>query len=169
MLKGYNGDLLSSGCDIICHQVNCQGKMGSGIAKQIRERYGHVYLAYIDFCSNKKGELLLGSIKPVCIESNVDGCAYEGIANRRFIVNVFSQDKYGYNGKQYTDYNAFKLACNRIRAKFDNDGNRPIRIGFPDHIGCGLGGGDWSVMRKIIEDIFVDDNKWSVEIWKYNL
>ena len=29
------GNLLESDCDYICHQVNCQGKMNSGIAKSI--------------------------------------------------------------------------------------------------------------------------------------
>ena len=32
--------------DVICHQVNCQGKMASGIAKQIRNTYPQVYDAY---------------------------------------------------------------------------------------------------------------------------
>lgn len=29
----YKGDLLKSPCNMICHQVNCQGVMGDGIAK----------------------------------------------------------------------------------------------------------------------------------------
>ena len=37
MIKIIDGDLLNSEADIICHQVNCQGKMNSGVAKQIRE------------------------------------------------------------------------------------------------------------------------------------
>ena len=39
MIKFFNGDLLKSGCDIICHQVNEYGVMGAGIAKQIKEKY----------------------------------------------------------------------------------------------------------------------------------
>lgn len=35
MITHHNGDLLKSGCDIICHQVNLQGIMGGGLAKQI--------------------------------------------------------------------------------------------------------------------------------------
>ena len=38
MIKFFNGDLLKSGCDIICHQVNEYGVMGAGIAKQIKEK-----------------------------------------------------------------------------------------------------------------------------------
>lgn len=36
-------DLLEFKCDIFCHQVNCQGRMGSGIAKQIRNKYPIVF------------------------------------------------------------------------------------------------------------------------------
>lgn len=41
-----NGDLFETTAKYICHQVNCKGKMGSGVAKQIRERYPEVYSAY---------------------------------------------------------------------------------------------------------------------------
>jgi O-acetyl-ADP-ribose deacetylase (regulator of RNase III) len=46
MIHYVKGNLLDSNCDYICHQVNCQGVMGSGIARQIRERYPVVYLYY---------------------------------------------------------------------------------------------------------------------------
>lgn len=40
------GNVFDSDADIICHQVNCQGVMGSGVAKEVRERYPEVYYAY---------------------------------------------------------------------------------------------------------------------------
>lgn len=36
-------NLLDAKNGIICHQVNCQGKMNSGVAKAIREKYPRVY------------------------------------------------------------------------------------------------------------------------------
>ena len=39
MIKIFEGDLLESGANFICHQVNCQGVMGSGVAKQIKEQF----------------------------------------------------------------------------------------------------------------------------------
>ena len=38
-------------------------------------------------------------------------------------------------------------------------------VGFPYKIGCGLGGGNWNIVSKIIEEEFSDDN-YHVEIWK---
>lgn len=45
-IKIIDGDLFTTNAQIICHQVNCQGKMGSGVAKQVREKYPHVYEEY---------------------------------------------------------------------------------------------------------------------------
>ena len=46
MVTHIDGDLLeiqkTMNLDVICHQVNCQGKMASGIAKQIRDTYPQV-------------------------------------------------------------------------------------------------------------------------------
>ena len=51
MIHYVKGNLLDSNCDYICHQVNCQGVMGSGIARQIRERWPEVYKDYYDHCN----------------------------------------------------------------------------------------------------------------------
>ena len=42
MLIYVKGNLLDKQWDIFCHQVNCKGVMGSGIAKQIAEKYPEV-------------------------------------------------------------------------------------------------------------------------------
>ena len=38
-MKHIYGDIFLSNADAILHQVNCQGVMGSGVAKQVREKY----------------------------------------------------------------------------------------------------------------------------------
>lgn len=45
-----NGDLLEASEDILGHQVNCQGVMGSGIAKILRDRYPNLYPEYKKYC-----------------------------------------------------------------------------------------------------------------------
>ena len=49
-----NGDIFESDADAILHQVNCQGKMGSGVARQVKERYPFVYELYKQACDNDK-------------------------------------------------------------------------------------------------------------------
>ena len=41
-----DGDLLSAKETYIAHQVNCYGKMGRGVAAQIRDKYPDVYRRY---------------------------------------------------------------------------------------------------------------------------
>lgn len=43
MLKHIKGDIFKSNADAILHQVNCQGVMNSGVAKQVREKYPIVF------------------------------------------------------------------------------------------------------------------------------
>ncbi len=52
--------------DYICHQVNCQGAMNSGVAKAIRTEYPIVYENYIKkYDETDRKELLLGDIQIV--------------------------------------------------------------------------------------------------------
>ena len=48
------GSLLEADADIICHQVNCQGAMGAGVAKQIADKWPNVKKEYVKFCNSKK-------------------------------------------------------------------------------------------------------------------
>lgn len=116
---------------IIVHQVNCQGVMGAGFAKQIRNVYPDCYEEYKKFCIEHEKELL-GNI-----------CIYEG--KRDIIINLFSQDRYGRN-KRYTDYQAMEQGFKRIRKVFPTE-----EIIAPYMIGCGLAGGDWNIVLPLLK------------------
>jgi O-acetyl-ADP-ribose deacetylase (regulator of RNase III) len=149
MVHNVIGNLLDSNCDYICHQVNCQGVMGSGIAKQIRERWPEVYESYKELCTNHGAMTLLGTIDIV------------GTKTGRDVINMFSQFYYGYNGNRFTSYDAFCRALEQIR-----DFIKPnSTIGFPKNIGCGLGGGNWKVISALIEEILGKD--YEVYIYEY--
>lgn len=154
MINYVKGNLLDSGCDYICHQVNCQGVMGSGIAKQIRERFPDVYKYYKDrynkwyYGSNEK---LLGTIDVVyCRDQNM------------MVVNMYSQNECGYDGKRYTSYDAFSDALHAIKHTV----REGYTIGFPKYIGCGLGGGNWKIVSTMIEEILGND--YDVYIYEYD-
>ena len=156
MVNYVKGNLLDSDCDYICHQVNCQGVMGSGIARQIRERFPIVYEAYLDRHHRYMGlgiptERMLGSID-VILENSFGG----------FVINMYSQNNCGYDGRRYTSYDAFDIALHEIRR------NVPPgrKIGFPKNIGCGLGGGNWKVISALIEEILGED--YDVYIYEYD-
>lgn len=51
MITIVDGDLLSTDCKIIAHQVNCKGLMDHGVAKQLRDKYPRNYRIYKEVCS----------------------------------------------------------------------------------------------------------------------
>ena len=140
MIHYINADLLDSDCNFICHQVNCMGKMGSGIAKQIRARWPEVYENYsrvVDFDMFGKAQIL-----------------YIEDANIPYqcVVNLFAQQTYGYDDNRYTSYDAFWMCLNDLRLQIPEGST----IAFPYKIGCGLGGANWEVIEKMIDVVFKD-------------
>lgn len=140
MVKYLKGDLLESGCDYICHQVNCLGIMGSGIARQIREKWPKVYDVYSAHCYETGKYSLLGDIDIV------------PLADGNNVINMYSQLDCGYDGKRYTSYDAFDKALHKIKSCVKKNST----IGFPKNIGCGLGGGDWRIVSAMIEAVLGD-------------
>lgn len=153
MLHYVKGNLLDSDCDYICHQVNCQGVMGSGVAKQIRERWPEVYWCYRDACENLHGRDRIRLLGHVDIARIGNG--------RRAVLNMFAQNNCGYDGARYTSYDAFATCLAEIIDIV------PLgkTIGFPKNIGCGLGGGNWKVISALIEEILGEE----YEVYIYEL
>ena len=163
MVNFCKGNLLNADVEYICHQVNCQGRMGSGIAKSIRERWPVVYDEYrakfdemeeklIEICGSWESQVdvsdvLLGDVQLVRVGDN------------KTVVNLFAQQYYGYDGKRYTSYDGFWTCLGKIRETVPMGST----IGFPDHIGCGLGGANWEVILTMIEEAL---NDYEVYIYK---
>lgn len=148
-IRVIDGDLFDTAAPIICHQVNCQGKMGSGVAKQIREKYPTAYRQYVNICADKKGD-----------PSALLGTAQFVYGTDRIVVNMFAQNKYGYDKALYTSYMAF-TACLQNIARQVAPGET---IAMPYKIACGLAGGDWNVVYKLIENVL--GQKYNVELWR---
>ena len=143
-VKIIDGDLFETKANYICHQVNCQGRMGSGVAKQIRSKYPEAYDAYIEKC---KTTGVLGQTQFVKCK------------NGKTVVNMFAQDRYGYDGERYTDYAAFMSCLMAIRIVVPEN----EVVAMPYKIGCGLGGGEWGVVLRMIKEELPNH---TVELWK---
>jgi O-acetyl-ADP-ribose deacetylase (regulator of RNase III) len=141
-IRYKTGNLLDAPVDYICQQVNCQGRMGSGIAKQIREKWPLVYEEYAFKCNGPKDKNvpLLGSVQFV----ETFDCT---------VINLFAQQYYGYDGKRYTSYDAFWACLGEIKEKVP----KGSKIGFPYKIGCGLGGASWPVIFQMIDEVLGED------------
>lgn len=148
------GDILQSDANIIVHQVNCMGVMGAGLAKQIRDKYPLVYNMYRSYCdvaSSKRPPMGKAQIIPV---------------NRgQYIANCFAQIDYRRSGQDIclTDYNALRTALKTVR-EFAVDMNAKT-VALPFWLGCGLAGGNWAIVRDII-DAELGNSRFAVQIFK---
>ena len=162
MVTFHNGNILDSGADIICHQVNCQGKMNSGVAKAIREKWPEVYIKYMESNeiiwdkAHEHGRMIwnhmLGQIQVVFIADK----------KTMAVVNMFAQENYGYDGRRYTSYDAFWSCLGEIKRTI----NPGLHIAFPARIGCVRGGANWDVILTMIKEVLGAD--YNVEIWDYD-
>jgi len=152
--------------------VNCQGIMGSGIAKAIRDKYPFVYVLYKEFCLGYEPHQLLGEMQ------NID-VAYYDYKNDTYwngdnsfpdkhIVNIFGQENYGY-GKRQVNYGAlgkaFTAASYGLTQASDQALNDYDIIGFPYKFASDRGGADWDIVLEMIAFHFKD---FQVKIYRLN-
>ena len=151
------GNLLDAPVDYICHQVNCQGRMGSGIAKQIKERWPIVYDQYIAAFKEREEEIvkLCGQWETQIdvSETFLGNLQQIPVNDTQTVINMFAQQWYGYDGKRYTSYDAFWACLGGIRDSVP----KGSKIGFPYKIGCGLGGANWPVIFQMINEVLGED------------
>lgn len=156
MIRYVTGDILSGLDDshnvIICHQVNCQGVMGAGLAKQIRTKWPLVFAEYKKHCDSYCPKLLLGDYQLLDVTKET---------HKTFVANIFSQINYGI-GTCQTSYYAVSTAFDALFYRsFNDDDTYRIPYGY----GCGLGGGNWNIVSSIIEDAAYAYDA-NVEIWR---
>ena len=131
---------------IVCHQVNCQGVMGAGLALQIRKKWPIVYDRYRKYVAFHTH--LLGKLQLVTINNDL------------IVANIFGQDRYG-RIKRYTDYNALRSALNTLAKWLDTHLNltgQKMPVYFPVGMSCKLAGGDWYLVKSMIKNIIPDAN-----------
>ncbi len=122
----------------LVHGVNADGKMGAGLAAQVKKRYPHAYQDYRSAYNREK--LMLGSITG------------EKVNDRFYVINAVTQLMPGAWRRQ-TDYGALQAAFGALiqyAAVSEDARDVPMIISFPK-IGCGLGGGKWEEVQKRIE------------------
>lgn len=116
--------------NIIAHQANCFHRMGSGIAPLIAAKWPQV--REVDRQTPNGDLRKLGSVSRAEV-------------GKGFVYNLYGQYYPGRN----TDYEALRESLQKMSK--DLIGLEGVKIGLPK-IGCGIGGGDWTVVSKLIEE-----------------
>ena len=137
MIKNKIGDILNASEEIIIHQVNCQGVMGGGLARQIAIKYPHTEQQYKKICEEAKYNYRL-----------LKGFMYLSTEEDHSICNIFCQ-----RPNFDTDYQALEEGLKKIKG-YCKESKRTMAI--PYKIGCGIANGEWNIVYKIIEEVFSD-------------
>ena len=136
-MKIISKDITTIEEGIICHQVNTQGVMGSGLALQIKRKFPVAFTEYKRFCDTLTDKELLGAVAMVMITEKL------------VVANLFGQTSYGRQGI-HTNYGALQNALEQVieAAEFNGD-----QVYVPYNLGCGLAGGNWLTVSKMIEKL----------------
>lgn len=150
------GNIFDSKADAILHQVNCQGVMGSGVAKQVREKFPTVFKHYKARCDEDKRFKEQSGITKSSLLGLAQVCYKEDypvgdIKDKQVIINLFAQDRYGYDGNCYTDYEALRKCLKTVNKQFSGK-----RVAIPYLMACHRGGGDWDTVYQMIVDELAD-------------
>jgi O-acetyl-ADP-ribose deacetylase (regulator of RNase III) len=126
--------------DVIIQGANCFHIMGAGLAVQLKRKYPAVLQA--DREQTERGDRSkLGTY--------TTAQAYCSKTGRYFtVINAYTQYNYGNDGKKYVDYSAIKKVFTSLAPNLIG-----MRVGYP-RIGCGLAGGEWRLVKDIIDTAF---------------
>jgi O-acetyl-ADP-ribose deacetylase (regulator of RNase III) len=136
MINDINYNLLNAPLDAIAHFCNCQCVMGAGLALQFKKKYPQIYK--IDILSGQGDWDKLGTI------------THTPSGDGKVLINCYTQ--YSYGGGHQTNYEAVYQSLGAVKAHLE--AVQVKNLGLPYGAGCGLGGGDWKVVRAIIEEVF---------------
>lgn len=122
----------------IVHGCNCYTTMGAGIAKSIKQMFPRAYAADVELDLSPANRL--GCISSASVEADYVGEEFR-------VINAYTQLHYG-RGKMHVDYNAVRMCFRAISLYHCGVGT----ITAYPLIGCGLAGGDWNIISKIIDE-----------------
>ena len=100
----------------------------------------------MDICNNR--QQFLGYVQIVSLSDYYHN-------SNQCVVNMFAQDRYGYDGFKYTNYEAF-YQCLREIKNFAKEHPFVKSIAFPYRIGCDRGGANWKIIFTMIYEMFKD-------------
>lgn len=149
-----NADLFDVKADAYAHGVNCQGKMGKGIALEFKKRWPDNYRYYADECKahQQRKNKDMWIVYP-CLSLSFDGY-------KEVIFNLFTQIKTGQCAEYRYVYHAMvnmkedvkkRNGLYRLGALI-----KPVKSIAMPFIGCGIGGLHKDGVEAIIRHVFDD-------------
>jgi hypothetical protein len=133
IMKLIKADITNETSGLIIHGVNCQNKMGSGVALAIKNKWPKIYKEYMKEAGGRK---MLGHLHII------------SVADDLWIGNGYTQEFYGYDGKRYVDPFALDIVLHKAFMWCYLNG---VQLKSP-MIGALRGGMDWETeVRPLFE------------------
>lgn len=144
--------ILQDKLEVIVHGCNCFCTQGAGIAKIMKKTFRTDLFKMEE--NKYSGDINKLGIIDYEFRYLSQGNWYKQndlklIEHELIVVNAYSQYHYSSDVIQ-VDYNAIALCFKKLNHIFKGK-----RIGMP-RIGCGLAGGEWSIVNKLIEENMKD-------------
>jgi len=160
LYKEIYASIFDVSAQVIVHQVNCMGVMGSGVAKQVKDRFPSVLIEYQKFVKTQEHNCLGDCL---IVDSRKPGLRIANLFGQYYYRGFKSNDVYTINDlwKQtddlrFTNYEAFWRGLVDLRNKLLP---QEQVIAFPYKIGCDRGGADWNVISEMIKAVFKETDK----------
>ncbi len=148
LIKIIKDDITKVKTGIVAHGVNCQGAMGSGVAKAIKEKWPVIFE---EFKKQDTGKKMLGRAHLI------------PIAPKLWVANCYTQQYYGRDGKKYASIDAITESMDKV---FNFASHNDLIVSMPK-IGCGLGGLSWD--KEVVMVIGELASKHDVEVHVYEI
>lgn len=154
ILRFVKGDAtLPQGSNLryILQVVNDEGKYGAGFSGALAKRWPRVEKEYRDWWRARYGKLVLGDIQSIQVVSDL--CIINMVAQKGIV---------GPNNPKPIDYKALQVCLSKAG---DEVSKYNAAIHMP-RIGCGLAGGEWSEVEKLIDQELL---KRTIDVTVYDL
>lgn len=141
MLKFVSGDFFDYEADIRVNTVNCVGVMGAGVALLFKTKYPDMYRQYVKDCKN-------GIIKP---GNPIVWSEGDMFSKQTYIINFPTKDHW----RNKSEYCYIEDGLKWMQAYLKDVQGKTITL---PALGCGHGGLDWNIVKKMIETHLNDNN-----------
>lgn len=139
-IKGDATNPQGSGDKIICHICNDVRAWGAGFVIALSKKWSAPELAYL---SLPEKDMVLGNVQLVAVEPDIT------------VANMIAQRSVSQKNSDYIPirYDAVKECLQKVN-KHAEENNATLHM---PRIGCGLAGGDWFEIEKIIHEVVTVD------------
>ena len=151
-MNEIQGDIREAKQGFIIQGCNSRNAMGSGLAKAIMDKWPDVKKDYHERFYHNNDILFMGE--------NI----ITNVADNLYVASMITQEDFGGDGALYVNYCSIQVGLMNLMKEQERNYPQAPKVLHSPLIGCGLAGGSWNVVSKIISKTVRPD--WEVNVWR---